>query len=78
MDVSIVRRSRQDVVYDEAPDVRRIGLLALSTDLTTERDYARIIPGDRAAVYTARVAFETRRRRKTCGKWRRASATVRH
>ncbi len=58
MDVSVVRHSGQPVIYNQDRGDKRIGLLALSTDLTTERDYARIIPGDLAAVYTSRVAFD--------------------
>lgn len=42
----------------EAPGaIKRLGLIALSTDLTTERDFARIIPMERAGVYGTRVAF---------------------
>ena len=58
MDASLVQRSAQDVVYDDLSSNKRIGLLALSTDLQTERDYAQIIPGDSATVYTSRVAFD--------------------
>ncbi len=58
MDVSVVRHSGQPVIYNQDRGDKRIGLLALSTDLTTERDYARIISGDLAAVYTSRVAFD--------------------
>lgn len=58
MDASIVRRSDQTVAYDEIASVKRVGLLALSTDLTTERDYARIVPADLAGVYVSRVAFD--------------------
>ena len=58
MDASIVQRSGQPVAYEDASTARRIGLLALSTDLTTERDFARIISDDMAAVYTSRVQFD--------------------
>ena len=37
---------------------KRLGLLVLATDLTSERDFARLVPQERAGVYTARVAFE--------------------
>lgn len=58
MDASVVRRSGQTVVYDDLSSLKRIGVLALSTDLTTERDYVRIIPADLAAVYTSRVPYD--------------------
>lgn len=37
---------------------KRLGLIALATDLTSERDFARVIPHDRAGLYTSRIAFE--------------------
>ena len=36
----------------------RLGLIALATDLTFERDAARLLPPDEAALHVARVAFE--------------------
>ncbi len=36
----------------------RIGLIALSTDLTTERDAMRLMPPERAALHTARVRYD--------------------
>ena len=53
-----------DVTLSEVPvafdpeGVARLGLVALSTDLTFERDAARLIPNDRAALYVARVRFD--------------------
>ena len=42
-----------------APDAwKRFGLLALATDLTIERDIARLIPQEAIGIYTSRVAFE--------------------
>ena len=35
-----------------------MGLIALATDLTTERDFARLMPHDQVGVYTTRVAYE--------------------
>jgi maleate isomerase len=58
MDASMVQRSAQEVIYDDTSTARRIGLLALSTDLQSERDFARIIGEDKASVYTSRVAFD--------------------
>ncbi|HUF56470.1 MAG TPA: ectoine utilization protein EutA [Thermohalobaculum sp.] len=37
--------------------VARLGLIALSTDLTLERDALRLIPPDRAALHTTRVDY---------------------
>ena len=41
-----------------AATVPRLGLIALATDLTFERDAARLLSPDEAALHTARVAFE--------------------
>lgn len=38
--------------------VPRVGLIALSTDMTSERDAARVLPGAGIALHTTRVAFE--------------------
>jgi maleate isomerase len=43
-----------DLSGDEAP---RLGLILLATDMTTERDVARLIPPDEAAVHATRVAY---------------------
>jgi maleate isomerase len=40
------------------PALPRLGVIALATDLTSERDVARLVPPDRAFVHTARIAFE--------------------
>ena len=37
---------------------KRLGLIALATDLTSERDFARLLPHHQAGLYTTRVAFE--------------------
>jgi len=49
--------STERVVLEAPTDRKKIGLIALATDLTTERDFARIIPMDHAGVYGTRVAF---------------------
>ncbi len=41
-----------------AATVPRLGLIALATDLTFERDAARLLPPDEAALHVTRVAFE--------------------
>ncbi|SLN62206.1 ectoine utilization protein EutA [Oceanibacterium hippocampi] len=43
---------------DDRPVARRIGLVALATDHTTERDFARMLPHGEAAVYVSRVAYD--------------------
>lgn len=54
VDVSL---SGEPVVLEVPSDRKKLGLIALATDLTTERDFARIIPMDRAGVYGTRVEF---------------------
>lgn len=51
-----VTPSKVEVAFDDAP-VTRIGMIALSTDLTSERDAARLLP-ERAALHVTRVPFE--------------------
>lgn len=43
---------------DERPVARRIGLILLATDHTSEMDFARIVSGDDAGVYCNRIAFD--------------------
>lgn len=52
-----VTRSPVDPVLDE-PGVVRFGLIALATDLTSERDAWRILPPERAALHVSRVPYE--------------------
>ncbi len=47
--------SDRRLVYDARPARWRIGLIALATDHTTERDFARMSPSDEVAVYVSRV-----------------------
>ena len=53
-----VEPSRQPAQFKSLDSRRRLGLIALSTDLTSEYDIARIIPPAAARVYVTRVAFE--------------------
>jgi maleate isomerase len=46
------------VRFEEGSAIKRLGLIALATDLTSERDFARLVPSDRAAVHTTRVAYD--------------------
>lgn len=43
---------------DDRPVRKRIALVALATDHTSERDFARICDPDQVGVYTNRIAFE--------------------
>lgn len=53
-----VRLSPVPVSLEPTGAVARLGLIALATDLTLERDAARLIPAARAALHVTRVAFE--------------------
>ncbi len=58
MDASIVQPSPVPVQLDEGTPVKKIGLVALSTDFTFERDFHRICSPDRVGIYASRVLFE--------------------
>lgn len=45
-------------LMDDRPVKKRIALVALATDHTSERDFARICDPDQVGVYTNRIAFE--------------------
>lgn len=45
------------VDLDPLGEVQRLGLVALSTDLTFERDAAKVVPQDRGALHVSRIAF---------------------
>lgn len=53
-----VTRSRAAVHFEEAGAVTRLGMIALATDLTSERDTWRFLPAERAALHVARVPFD--------------------
>lgn len=53
-----VRRSPIEATFEPPTALKRLGLIALSTDLTSERDFARTIHPDQAGVFTSRVAFD--------------------
>ncbi len=46
------------LLFDSRPTRWRIGLIALSTDLTSERDFVTLCPSSEVAVYVNRVRFE--------------------
>ncbi|OBP75110.1 hypothetical protein BAE42_30730 [Mesorhizobium loti] len=41
--------------YDQGPGIHRIGLIALSNDYTTERDFMNMRPSDDVTVFTSRL-----------------------
>lgn len=47
-----------NVELDAEPVARRIGLIILATDHTTEHDFARLVDSRDAGVYVARIAFD--------------------
>jgi maleate isomerase len=53
-----ITQSDLPVDLDTRPVPRRIGLLLLATDHTTERDFARICRPDEVGVYANRIAYE--------------------
>lgn len=55
---AIAPSSIPPLAYDPEPTERRVGLVVLSTDHTTEVDYARMLAGPRVGVYASRVAYE--------------------
>jgi len=58
MNASGVVLSKTEVALDTRPVPRRIGVIALATDHTTERDFARACDPDEVGVYVSRVANE--------------------
>jgi len=52
-----VRVSPVEVARTAPSGVARLGIIVLATDLTSERDAAHLIPGDRAAVHVTRILF---------------------
>ncbi len=51
-------RGDHALAFDRRPVRRRIGLILLATDHTTERDFARICPRDGLGIYANRIANE--------------------
>ncbi len=54
----LVKLSSEPVIFNDPAAIKKIGLIALATDLTSERDFARLLPKDKAAVYVNRVAYQ--------------------
>ena len=57
MNTADVSLSSIPVELQPPSDRKKIGLITLATDLTTERDFARIIPLAQAGIYGTRVEF---------------------
>lgn len=57
--------SRVPARLDDRPVKKRIALVALATDHTSERDFARICDPDRVGVYVNRIEFENPTTRET-------------
>jgi maleate isomerase len=55
---TIITRSTNHTRFVAVDAWKRLGLITLSTDLTTERDYRNIFPADDVGLYTSRVPFE--------------------
>ena len=53
-----VRLSSVSPVFEPETSVTRLGMIALATDLTSERDAGRVLPPGDAALHVARVAYE--------------------
>ncbi len=53
-----VRHSAVEAGFEPREAVARLGMILLATDLTSERDAARVIPAERAAVHVTRIAYD--------------------
>jgi maleate isomerase len=57
MEPRLLQGSDWRPAFDTVPTRWRIGLIALATDLTSERDFARMVPTPEVAIHAARVAY---------------------
>ncbi|WP_282610113.1 ectoine utilization protein EutA [Pelagibius sp. Alg239-R121] len=57
MKASALRLADTRIVYDDENVIKRIGLILLATDLTSERDFARMLPRDAVDLYCSRIAY---------------------
>lgn len=55
---SPVKLAENNPHFEDPRAWKRLGLIALATDLTSERDFARLLPLQQVGLYTTRVAFE--------------------
>lgn len=52
-----IELSNLGLTFEDAGARKKLGLIALSTDLTTEYDFTRLLPFDDVGIYGTRVAF---------------------
>ena len=57
MSFDTVSLSKVPVQFNDPSAIARFGLVALATDMTSERDLYRQLPGDTVAIHVTRVAF---------------------
>ncbi|PVE20463.1 ectoine utilization protein EutA [Microvirga sp. KLBC 81] len=53
----VIEQMVSPLAFDERPVEKRIGLVVLATDHTTEPDFQRMVAGERIGIYTARIAY---------------------
>lgn len=58
MNTGMVKLSGEPVRFNDPGATARFGLIALATDMTSERDLYRQLPEDHVALHVTRVAFE--------------------
>ncbi|MBC7281887.1 aspartate/glutamate racemase family protein [Hoeflea sp.] len=58
MSEELVKLSGEQVRFNDRDATARFGLIALATDMTSERDLYRQLPQDHVAIHVTRVAFE--------------------
>lgn len=51
-----IKRAATQLAFDDRPLRKRVGLIILATDHTTEPDFSRMVAGDRIGVYVSRIA----------------------
>jgi maleate isomerase len=54
---SEIHQSKARLAFDERPLQKRVGLIILATDHTTEPDFARMVASERIGVYVARIPY---------------------
>lgn len=52
-----IRLAQTRLAYDDRAAGKRLGLVLLATDHTSERDFARMVPPRQASVYCSRIAY---------------------
>jgi maleate isomerase len=52
-----IERSALPLSYDDRPLPKRVGLVTLATDHTSEPDFRRMVASDRIGIYVARIAY---------------------